>query len=175
MKHTMNKNIIITIISAAMAFTACNSTPKTEKEKQLERYEAAFRDYVTTDFDDPTTLVDVTSVEVDDTTTTTQFMELVATMNEVITMLGMDGHKKELDEIAARLKKEKGLVFFNVKARVKVDERQKVMTYYGCENLTDGTIEMSGHKIHVHDPLLPDVYREFVKFTDDFCETFGIR
>lgn len=36
MKNTMNKNIIITIISAAMAFTACNSTPKTEEEKQLE-------------------------------------------------------------------------------------------------------------------------------------------
>ena len=75
----------------------------------------------------------------------------------------------------ARLKKEKGLVFFNVKARVKVDERQKVTTYYGYENLTDGTIEMSDHKIDVHDPLLPDVYRDLVKFTDDFCETFGIR
>lgn len=169
----MNKNIIILIITAAVAFTSCNSTPKTEEEKQIERYEAAFRDYVTTDFDDPRTLVDVTSVEVEDTTT--QFTELVETMNEVIVTLGMDGHKKELDGIAARLKKEKGLVFFNVKARVKVDERQKVMTYYGYENLTDGTIEMSDHKIHVHDPLLPDVYRDLVKFTDDFCDTFGIR
>ena len=169
----MNKNIIITIITAAMAFTACNSTPKTEKEKQLERYEAAFRDYVTTDFDDPNTLVDVTSVEVEDTTT--QFMELVETMDGVIVMLGLDTHKKELDGIAARLKREKGLVFFNVKARVKVDERQKVMTYFGYENLTDGTIKMSDHKIHVHDPLLPDVYRDLVKFTDDFCETFGVR
>ena len=158
-----------------MAFTACNSTSKTEKEKQLERYEAAFRDYVTTDFDDPRTLGDVTSVEVEDTTTTTQFMELVETMGGVIVMLGLDTHKKELDGIAARLKKEKGLVFFNVKARVKVDERQKVTTYYGYENLTDGTIEMSDHKIDVHDPLLPDVYRDLVKFTDDFCETFGIR
>lgn len=171
----MKTNIIITIISAAVAFTACNSTPKTEKEKQLERYEAAFRDYVVTDFDDPRTLVDVTSVEVEETTTTTQFMELVGTMDGVIVTLGMDTHKKELDGIAARLKKEKGLVFFNVKARVKVDERQKVMTYYGYENLTDGTIEMSDHKIHVHDPLLPDVYRDLVKFTDDFCETFGIQ
>ena len=171
----MKTNIIITIISAAMAFTACNSTPKTDKEKQLERYEAAFRDYVTTDFDDPNTLVDVTSVEVEDTATTTQFMELVETMGGVIVMLGLDTHKKELDGIAARLKKEKGLVFFNVKARVKVDERQKVTTYYGYENLTDGTIEMSDHKIDVHDPLLPDVYRDLVKFTDDFCETFGIR
>ena len=171
----MKTNIIITIISAAMAFTACNSTPKTEKEKQIERYEAAFRDYVTTDFDDPRTLVDVTSVEVEDTTTTTQFMELVETMGGVIVMLGLDTHKKELDGIAARLKKEKGLVFFNVKARVKVDERQKVTTYYGYENLTDGTIEMSDHKIDVHDPLLPDVYRDLVKFTDDFCETFGVR
>ena len=171
----MKTNIIITIISAAMAFTACNSTPKTDKEKQLERYEAAFRDYVTTDFDDPNTLVDVTSVEVEDTATTTQFMELVETMGGVIVMLGLDTHKKELDGIAARLKKEKGLVFFNVKARVKADERQKVMNYYGCENLTDGTIKMSDHKIHVHDPLLPDVYRDLVKFTDDFCETFGIR
>ena len=169
----MKTNIIITIIAAAMAFTSCNSTPKTENEKQIERYEAAFRDYVTTDFDDPRTLVDVTSVEVEDTTT--QFTELVETMNEVIVTLGMDGHKKELDGIAARLKKEKGLVFFNVKARVKVDERQKVMTYFGYENLTDGTIKMSDHKIHVHDPLLPDVYRDLVKFTDDFCETFGIR
>ena len=171
----MKTNIIIAIITAAMAFTACNSTPKTEKEKQLERYEAAFRDYVTTDFDDPRTLVDVTSIEVEDTTTTTQFMELVETMGGVIVMLGLDTHKKELDGIAARLKKEKGLVFFNVKARVKVDERQKVTTYYGYENLTDGTIEMSDHKIDVHDPLLPDVYRDLVKFTDDFCETFGIR
>ena len=102
-------------------------------------------------------------------------MELAVTMNEAIVMLGMDGHKKELDGIAARLKKEKGLVFFDVKARVKVDERQKVMTFFGYENLTDGTIKMSDHKIDVHDPLLPDVYREFVKFTDDFCETFGIR
>ena len=171
----MKTNIIITIISAAMAFTACNSTPKTDKEKQLERYEAAFRDYVTTDFDDPNTLVDVTSVEVEDTTTTTQFMELVETMGGVIVMLGLDTHKKELDGIAESLKQEKGLVFFNVKARVKVDERQKVTTYYGYENLTDGTIEMSDHKIDVHDPLLPDVYRDLVKFTDDFCETFGIR
>ena len=171
----MKTNIIITIITAAMAFTACNSTPKTEKEKQIERYEAAFRDYVTTDFDDPRTLVDVTSIEVEDTTTTTQFMELVETMGGVIVMLGLDTHKKELDGIAARLKKEKGLVFFNVKARVKSDERQKVMNYYGYENLTDGTIEMSDHKIDVHDPLLPDVYRDLVKFTDDFCETFGIR
>ena len=171
----MKPNIIITIISAAMAFTACNSTPKTDKEKQLERYEAAFRDYVTTDFDDPNTLVDVTSVEVEDTATTTQFMELVETMGGVIVMLGLDTHKKELDGIAERLKKEKGLVFFNVKARVKVDERQKDMNYYGYENLTDGTIEMSDHKIDVHDPLLPDVYRDLVKFTDDFCETFGIR
>lgn len=130
---------------------------------------------MTTDFDDPNTLVDVTSIEVEDTTTTTQFMELAVTMNEAIVMLGMDGHKKELDGIAARLKKEKGLVFFDVKARVKVDERQKVMTFFGYENLTDGTIKMSDHKIDVHDPLLPDVYREFVKFTDDFCETFGIR
>lgn len=169
----MNKNIIITIISAAMAFTACNSTPKTEEEKQLERYEAAFRDYVTTDFDDPRTLVDVTSVEVEDTTT--QFMDLVETMDGVIVMLGLDGHKKELDGIAARLKKEKGLIFFDVKARVKVDERQKVMTYFGYENLTDGTIKMSDHKIDVHDTLLPDVYRDLVKFTDDFCETFGIQ
>lgn len=169
----MNKNIIITIISAAMAFTACNSTPKTEEEKQIERYESAFRDYVTTDFDDPSTLVDVTSVEVEDTTT--QFMELVETMDGVIVMLGLDTQKKEIDGIAARLKKEKGLVFFNVKARVKVDERQKVTTYYGYENLTDGTIKMSDHKIDVHDPLLPDVYRDLVKFTDDFCETFGIR
>lgn len=102
-------------------------------------------------------------------------MELVATMNEVIVTLGMDTYKKELDGIAARLGKEKGLVFFNVKARVRVDERQKVMTYFGYENLTDGTIKMSDHKIHVHDPLLPDVYRDLVKFTDDFCETFGIR
>ena len=70
---------------------------------------------------------------------------------------------------------EKGLVFFNVKARVKADERQRVMTYSGYENLTDGTIEMSDHKIDVHDPLLPDVYRDLVKFTDDFCETFGVR
>ena len=171
----MKTNIIITIISAAMAFTACNSTPKTDKEKQLERYEAAFRDYVTTDCDDPRTLVDVTSSEVEDTTTSTQFMELVETMGGVIVMLGLDTHKKELDGIAARLKKEKGLVFFNVKARVKVDERQKVTTYYGYENLTDGTIEMSDPKIDVHDPLLPDVYRDLVKFTDDFCETFGIR
>lgn len=169
----MNKNIIILIITAAAAFTACNSTPKTEKEKQIERYEAAFRDYVTTDFDDPSTLVDVTSVEVEDTTT--QFMELVETMDGVIVMLGLDTHKKELDGIAARLGKEKGLVFFNVKARVKEDERQKVMTYFGYENLTDGTIKMSDHKIHVHDPLLPDVYRDLVNFTDDFCETFGIR
>lgn len=53
----MNKNIIILIITTAMAFTACNSTPKTEKEKQIVRYEAAFRDYVTTDFDDPSTLM----------------------------------------------------------------------------------------------------------------------
>ena len=171
----MKTNIIIAIITAAVAFTSCNSTPKTEKEKQLERYEAAFRDYVTTDFDDPSALVDVTSIEVEDTTTTTQFMELVATMNGVIVTLGLDTHKKELDGIAARLKKEKGLVFFNVKARVKVDERQKVMTYYGYENLTDGTIKMSDHKIHVHDPLLPDVYRDLVKFTDDFCNTFGIQ
>ena len=171
----MKTNIIIAIITAAMAFTACNSTPKTEKEKQLERYEAAFRDYVTTDFDDPSALVDVTIIEVEDTTTTTQFMELVETMGGVIVMLGLDTHKKELDGIAARLKKEKGLVFFNVKARVKVDERQKVTTYYGYENLTDGTIEMSDHKIDVHDPLLPDVYRDLVKFTDDFCETFGVR
>ena len=171
----MNKNIIILIITAAMAFTACNSTPKTEKEKQIERYEAAFRDYVTTDFDDPRTLVDVTSVEVEDTTTTTQFMELVGTMNEAIVMLGLDTHKKELDGIAARLKKEKGLVFFNVKARVNVDERPKVMTYFGYENLTDGTIKMSDNKIDVHDPLLPDVYGDLVKFTDDFCETFGVR
>ena len=171
----MNKNIIILIITAAVTFTSCNSTPKTEEEKQIERYEAAFRDYVTTDFDDPSTLVDVTSIEVEDTTTTTQFMELVETMYEVIVTLGLDTHKKELDGIAARLKKEKGLVFFTVKARVKVDERQKVMTYYGYENLTDGTIKMSDHKIDVHDPLLPDVYRDLVKFTDDFCETFGIR
>lgn len=171
----MKTNIIIAIITAAMAFTACNSTPKTEKEKQLERYEAAFRDYVTTDFDDPRSLVDVTSIEVEDTTTATQFMELVETMNEVIVTLEMDSHKKELDGIVARLKKEKGLVFFNVKARVNVDERQRVMTYYGYENLTDGTIKMSDKKIDVNDPLLPDVYRDLVKFTDDFCETFGIR
>ena len=170
----MNKNIIILIITAASAFTACNSTPMTEKEKQLERYEAAFRDYVATDFDDPSALVDVTSIEVEDTTTT-QFMELVATMNGVIVTLGLDTHKKELDGISARLTKEKGLVFFNVKARVKVDERPRVMTYSGYENLTDGTIKMSDHKIDVHDPLLPDVYRDLVKFTDDFCETFGIR
>ena len=63
---------------------------------------------MTTDFDDPSTLVDVTSIEVEDTTTTTQFMELAVTMNEAIVMLGMDGHKKELDGIAARLKKRKG-------------------------------------------------------------------
>ena len=169
----MKTNIIITIITGVVAFTACNSTPKTEKQKQIDRYEAAFRDYVTTDFDDPRTFIGVTSIEVEDTIK--QSMELVETMNEIIVTMGMDGHKKQLDGIAARLKKEKGLVFFNVKARVKVDERPMVMTYYGYENLTDGTIKLSDHKIYVHDPLLPDVYSDLVKFTEDLQETLGIR
>ena len=171
----MKTNIIITIITGLLTLTACNgtTTPKTEKEKQVERYEAAFRNYVATDFDDPASLVEVTNIEVNDTTK--PLMELVTTMDDIIVTFGMDAHKKELDDIAARLEKEKGLVFFEVKARVKVDERPMVMTYYGYENLTDGSIKMSDHKIYVHDPLLPDVYRDLVKFTEDLQETLGIR
>lgn len=171
----MKTNIIITIITGLLTLTACNgtTTPKTEKEKQVERYEAAFRNYVATDFDDPASLVEVTNIEVEDTTK--QFMELVETMNEIIVTLGMDGHKKELDGIAERLKKEKGLVFFNVKARVRVDERPMVMSYYGYENLTDGAIKISNEMILVHDPLLPTAYKDLVKFTEDLQQTLGIR
>lgn len=55
----MKTNIIITIITGLLTLTACNgtTTPKTEKEKQIERYEAAFRNYVATDFDDPSALM----------------------------------------------------------------------------------------------------------------------
>lgn len=171
----MKTNIIITIITGLLTLTACNgtTTPKTEKQKQIDRYEAAFRDYVKTDFDDPASLVEVTNIEVNDTTK--PLMELVETMNEIIVTLGMDVHKKELDGIAARLKKEKGLVFFEVKARVMVDRRPIVMSYYGYENLTDGTIKISNEKILVHDPLLPAAYKDLVKFTEDLQETLGIR
>lgn len=171
----MKTNIIITIITGLLTLTACNgtTTPKTEKEKQVDRYEAAFRNYVATDFDDPASLVEVTNIEVNDTTK--PLMELVTTMDDIIVTFGMDAHKKELDDIAARLEKEKGLVFFEVKARVMIDKRPMVMSYYGYENLTDGTIKISNEMILVHDPLLPAAYKDLVKFTEDLQETLGIR
>lgn len=169
----MKTNIILTIITGLLALTACNSTPKTEKEKQIDRYEAAFRNYVKTDFDDPRTFIDVTNIEVEDTTK--QFMELVETMDDIIVTFGMDAHKKELDDIAARLEKEKGLVFFEVKARVMIDKRPMVMSYFGYENLTDGAIKISNEMILAHDPLLPAAYKDLVKFTEDLQQTLGIR
>lgn len=150
--------------------TAC--TPKTEQEKQKERYEAAFHEYVATDSDDPSSLIEVTNIEVNDTTMPP--MELVTVMDDLVVKMRMMKLKQRLDDISARLKKEKGLVFFEVKARVIMNKQPRVLTYYGYENLTDRSIKISNEKISAHDPLLPSVYKDVVNYTEDLNNTIDL-
>lgn len=146
-----------------------NSCKGNKQEKQLERYDDAFMKYVRTDFDDPNDFLSITGIEVKDTVKPEDGLLTLEKMEELFKLI-RPSKIDEIERIRDGLNHEVGLVYFSVKARIRVGENKRVFVYYGLEDLKSGKITYRERKIGLDDSCVPKCYRDMLDLGKEVFE-----
>lgn len=146
-----------------------NSCKSNKQEKQLERYDDAFMKYVRTDFDDPYDFLSITEIEVKDTLKPEDGLQTLEKMEELFRLI-RPSKIDEIERIRDGMNQEVGLVYFSVKARIRVGENKRVFVYYGLEDLKNGKITYRERKIGLDDSCVPKCYRDMMDLGKEVFE-----
>lgn len=150
----------IAIIASSFVFTSC---------EKKDKHEQAFYDYVQTDFDNPDDFIEITKIEHKDTLTNKESLELIQTIEEFDFLVYDEYRKEELEEIKERIEMEEGVATFEVKARIKTNnDKMRVVTYYGMENLNNGDIRIQRTEFKESDA--PQCFLDLIDFVKKIVE-----
>lgn len=145
-------------ILAMMLFTL-SSCHKQTKEDVIKD---TFKEYVKTDFDDPSDFIEVTKVEVVDTLNKYDAISLIRSLDDIKIILTTD-EINQLSEYMDKFTKDKtSIITYLVKARVKRFGSKEVMNYYVIDDGKD--MKVQDHELGKDE--VPELYMDFFKFAE---------
>lgn len=154
---------ILTIAVALVLFSSCVEKTKTKEDSIKE----AFENYVQTDFDDPDDFIEVTKIYAIDTIKAMDLKELIAGMVKIQDIL-TPREIINLADFAEKLDKDTTCIITHVlNVRIKQNGNKSLVNYYVIENGNE--LKVQDHKLKKEE--LPELYREFLKFTEKVVDS----
>lgn len=157
----MRKLFIYAMMLFALA--SCKGQTRTKEDVIKD----TFKEYVKTDFDDPSDFIEVTKVEVIDTLNANDANDIIAslvgiqkvlTTHELITLADY-AKKFERDSI--------NIISYRVKVRIKRGENKVVVNYYVIDNGKE--MKVQDHELGKDE--VPELYINFFKFAEKVVDS----
>ena len=156
------KTKAILLVIAELIMSAC----ELPKENKVERI---FREYVRTDFDNPSDFIEIAKIEKPDTFCADQLLELAEiadTYKDCFSKYTQAEYKLRREKL---IKEQPFFIIHQIKARVKVDKDEKrIQEFYVLEE-KDGTL-----KVYDHDPEVEEVNETYADFAKTVEGMMGI-
>lgn len=157
----MNTKAILLVI-AALIMSAC----ELPKENKVER---VFREYVRTDFGNPSDFVSITKVEEPDTFDAKQALKLVNNIDSIKWIMS-DDMVSEYERKKRKLIEDNPCVIsYKLNVRMKNSMGEKVIkNFWVIEN--NGVMTVQDHELQMDE--MPDSYTDFLKTSEKYINGF---
>lgn len=145
---------LITIMFAIFLFTSC-------KEKTNEDFvKESFLNYVQTDFDDPNSFEEITSIQAVDTVDKKFALETIKSIEDISVLLS-DAEVEKAAEYKRKFEEDNTcIISYEVKVRIKRNGRKSLITYYVID---DGVnYKVQDHEMRIDE--VPKLYKDFYEF-----------
>ena len=145
---------LITIMFAIFLFTSC-------KEKTNEDFvKESFLNYVQTDFDDPNSFEEITSIQAVDTVDKKFALETIKSIEDISVLLS-DAEVEKAAEYKRKFEEDNTcIISYEVKVRIKRNGRKCLITYYVID---DGVnYKVQDHEMRIDE--VPKLYKNFYEF-----------
>lgn len=145
---------LITIMFAIFLFTSC-------KEKTNEDFvKESFLNYVQTDFDDPNSFEEITSIQAVDTVDKKFALETIKSIEDISVLLS-DAEVEKAAEYKRKFEEDNTcIISYEVKVRIKRNGRKSLITYYVID---DGVnYKVQDHEMRIDE--VPKLYKNFYEF-----------
>ena len=154
------------LASMAMASVLNSCGEPTKRDAQIRRYSKHFRnEYVKKDFGNPHDFIKITDIIITDTIKVSSVKNVLLSAKTVAAVMGDTELAAKADILVARVEREKGLVSYTVKARIKEDGVRKVKEYKFVENLTNGRIGCGNSERPENE--IPAIYVDVAKYVSE--------
>lgn len=157
----MRKLFIYAMLLFALA--SCKEQTRTKEDVIKD----TFKEYVKTDFDDPSDFIEVTKVEVVDTLNANDAKAIIVSLAGIQNVMAPQDIIKLADYAEKFERDYTNIISYRVKVRIKRGENKAVMNYYVIDNGKE--MKVQDHELGKYE--VPELYINFFKFAEKVVDS----